>query len=341
MFGMDQNPEDPEQIGEEWNSSDKSYSSYDVVWHPTGDRTGSPHPVRFGMGIEFFGKTVGFRFNFSTFWERYIAKLPSISHVLRNQTILWVYDSALKAKTYIPDIKIPEPLSILEDQHVDLVVDRPHDPPGMDNAPCAHHAANSVAVGLFEERKHTVRRGMQKFIHNITPRASPQKTKKRKKAVLIDLPLYEYVARGWDLTNEQWRNTVWPTLDESFSDVPRSSAAWNLTVNPGTQDHGTTPEAVTVIPEVEVEDNLTTEDAQQKPGNETAMVVDLPTTKDTGRTLNITITAHSDMDSGSSASGSNTGGRIVLMSGGQESSTDLGSEGPQKKSVFLMDVEPN
>ncbi|KAJ6621409.1 hypothetical protein B0H10DRAFT_2018420 [Mycena sp. CBHHK59/15] len=142
-----------EQIGKEWDSGDKSYSSYDVAWHPMAQRSGSLHPVdiRFGMGIEFYGKE-----------ERYITKLPRISHILRNQIVLWVFDPELKAKvrgmvvltsTYIPDIKIPEPLIIVEDQVVALAVNRSHDPPATDNTPSAYDAANSVSIGLFDERK--------------------------------------------------------------------------------------------------------------------------------------------------------------------------------------------
>jgi hypothetical protein len=64
---------------------------------------------------------------------------------------------------------------------------------------------------------------MQKLMHRI---ASLSRCKN--KPELIDLHLHEYVARGWDATNEQWRNTVWPTLDQGFVSSPRPSATWNL-----------------------------------------------------------------------------------------------------------------
>ncbi|KAJ7768628.1 hypothetical protein DFH07DRAFT_300070 [Mycena maculata] len=215
-----------EQVGKEWNTVDKSYSSYDVAWHPRADTNGLPHPmkIRFGIGIEFYGRE-----------ERYINKLPAISHILRNQIILWIFDPELKAKvrgmvalttTYIPDIKIPEPLTIVEDQVVDL---RSCCPPLTDSASSPQNAANSVAIGLFDERKDTVRSGLRKFMRSIAPKSSRQNTKD---SILMDLPLHEYVARGWDATNEQWRNTVWPRLDASFSDTRLpSSAAWNITLN--------------------------------------------------------------------------------------------------------------
>ncbi|KAJ7920862.1 hypothetical protein B0H13DRAFT_2656223 [Mycena leptocephala] len=220
-----------ERIGKEWDADGKSYSSYDVAWHPMRETNGNPHPVdiKFGMGIEFYGKE-----------ECYITKPPKISHVLRNQVILWVFDPELKAKvrgmivlmsTYIPDIKIAEPLTIVEDEVVNLALNRCHDPPIPDNAPLPHDAANSVAIALFDERTDVVPSGLRKMMQRLAPNTSGRKTKK---PLLIDLPLYEYVSRGWDMTNGHWRNTVWLTLDAGFLDagLSSSSAAWNLALHP-------------------------------------------------------------------------------------------------------------
>ncbi|KAJ7467450.1 hypothetical protein B0H11DRAFT_2284397 [Mycena galericulata] len=233
-----------EQIGAQWYSDDKSYSSYDIAWHPTVDSKGSPHllSIRFGMGIEFFGKE-----------ERYINNLPSISHILRNLIMLWIFDPKLKAKvrgmvvlmtTYIPDIKILEPLSILEKINVEPACDRFQDPPGVDDATVGNNAANSVAIGFFDKRIETVESGIQKLMNRIKPKSFRQSTKK---PVSIDLPMQEYVARGWDVTNQQWRNVLWPALDGGFSDMPRSPTAWNLTLNPGIQKDGTIPQGVPAV----------------------------------------------------------------------------------------------
>ncbi|KAJ6448586.1 hypothetical protein C8R45DRAFT_1046037 [Mycena sanguinolenta] len=222
------------QVGKKWDSDGKCYSSYDVAWYPANDPNGIPHSVdfRFGMGIKFYGKP-----------ERCISRLPQISHILRNQIIMWIHDPGLKAKvrgmiilttTYIPDITISEPLSILEDQEVNL--ERSPAPPPEETTSLGHNAANSVAIGLFEEPKENVKTGMRKLIQKFAPKSSRQKSKKPD---LIDLPLHEYVARGWDHTNQMWRNTVWPTLDRGFRDVPHSSAAWNLNLKQaGTTEGG-------------------------------------------------------------------------------------------------------
>ncbi|KAJ7443903.1 hypothetical protein B0H11DRAFT_452398 [Mycena galericulata] len=319
-----------EQFGKEWDVGDKSYSSYDLVWQPTADEDGSPRPadIRFGMGIEFYGKE-----------ERYITKLPSISHILRNQIIIWVNDPGLKAKvrgmvvlttTYIPDIKISEPLSIVEDIGVDLAIDRPFDPPGMDTAHSVHGATNSVAIGLFDERKEPLKDNMRKFMSQLTFKSSRHKTKK---PVLIDLPLHEYVARGWDRVNEQWRNTVWPTLDADFFAVPPPSAAWKLTLNPGTQ---TIPERDTVVRGVEAGDEATAGHAPLESRDEEMLG------PDARLIAGGSIFESSGTDSGSSASGSKV--RIAFPpvghgAGGQGSSTESGSEGMKHKPYALMEVD--
>ncbi|KAJ6597483.1 hypothetical protein DFH09DRAFT_1272188 [Mycena vulgaris] len=284
-----------EQIGKEWDTDGKSYSSYDVSWQPMAPQNGHPRPVniRFGMGIEFYGKE-----------ERYISRLPTISHILRNQIILWVFDPELKAKvrgmivltsTYIPDIKIEEPLSIVEEEVIGLAVNRPHDPPPTDSAPLVHDAANSVAIGLFEQPADPGRAksSIRKLMNRVTPRSSSRKTKR---PMLIDLPLHEYIARGWDATNEQWKNTVWPTLDKDFLDAGASpSAAWNLALNPG--------HAGAICSEALANPTCAVRNFEQ------GMLVDPPAEKGSGQPL--TLAVDSVTVSGSSAS--NTGGASRVL----------------------------
>ncbi|KAF7372799.1 putative nwd2 protein [Mycena sanguinolenta] len=220
-----------EQVGKEWDDDDKSYSSYDIAWHPTKDLTGLPRPVnfRFGMGIKFYGKP-----------ERYMSELPRMSHILRNQIILWIHDRRLKAKvcgmvvhttTYISDIKMSEPRTILERQNVALNL--PHEPPAADTASQDHHSANSLDIGLIEKPKETV-----KDRRKLIPKLPIPFRRKPKKPESIDLPLHEYVARGWDHTNKMWRNIGWPKLDtnELCDAPPGLSAVLNPSPKCGTED---------------------------------------------------------------------------------------------------------
>ncbi|KAJ7263764.1 hypothetical protein C8J57DRAFT_1626017 [Mycena rebaudengoi] len=156
--------------------------------------------------------------------------------VRRAESIAGQFETDVGDKTYIADIKITEPLTITEDRVVDLAVNGSHSPPATDMTPLTPHAANSLAIALFDESKDAVKRNMQELMDKV----SALFDRKGRAPELIDLPLHEYVARGWDATNRQWRNTVWPTLDQAFVGCPRSSAAWNLALrtnqNPYDQD---------------------------------------------------------------------------------------------------------
>jgi hypothetical protein len=52
----------------------------------------------------------------------------------------------------------------------------------------------------------------------------------RPRTPAVDIPPQEYLARGWDATNNQWRNVLWPALDQHFraADLERTSPVWNI-----------------------------------------------------------------------------------------------------------------
>lgn len=33
---------------------------------------------------------------------------------------------------------------------------------------------------------------------------------------MTDIPRHEYLARGWDVVNNEWRKVLWPALDKNF-----------------------------------------------------------------------------------------------------------------------------
>jgi len=41
-------------------------------------------------------------------------------------------------------------------------------------------------------------------------------SKLKKSGLMGRLPLHEHITRGWDMTNERWRDPVWPKLDKNF-----------------------------------------------------------------------------------------------------------------------------
>ncbi|KAJ7171633.1 hypothetical protein C8R43DRAFT_20580 [Mycena crocata] len=122
----------------------------------------------------------------------------------------------------MPDIRVAESRLIMEDQVVDLAL---KDQPVTDETPLAHDGANSIAIAQFDTGKDHAKGGMRKLIRKVTP------GRKAKKPILNDLRLHEYVARGWDVTNNLWRNTVWPTLDDNFIASHPSASRWNLVLD--------------------------------------------------------------------------------------------------------------
>lgn len=49
----------------------------------------------------------------------------------------------------------------------------------------------------------------------------------------IDIPSYEYLARGWDATNDKWREVLWAALDQDFraAELEGTSPIWKLKWN--------------------------------------------------------------------------------------------------------------
>lgn len=131
-------------------------------------------------------------------------------------------------------------------------------PPVSDNAPLVPGVANSVAIALFDEHKDIVRKSpIRKFMSKFK---SKSPTHGSSKPVLINLHLHEYSARGWDIRNNRWRNTVWPTLDEDFVEARGRSVAWNLVQlsrdDPTPLDRGQVPDETVVTPHLPATDAM-------------------------------------------------------------------------------------
>lgn len=49
----------------------------------------------------------------------------------------------------------------------------------------------------------------------------------------VDIPPYEYLARGWDATNEKWQEVLWTALDQDFRAAERegTSPVWKMQWN--------------------------------------------------------------------------------------------------------------
>ncbi|KAJ6567954.1 hypothetical protein DFH09DRAFT_1155508 [Mycena vulgaris] len=219
-------------LGKRWERDDadkigKDFESYDVSWLPGSDREHVAHEmqVEFGLGM-----------NMRHDKRLYKEGLPSISFVLRNQIIVWVYDSDLRTKgrgillltsTYIPDALTRECLTIYETTTADLSNPWTEDPPVADRDPGPQDAAMSVSVAALDKsKKRRPPSILGKFLDKISFKSSGSEGDDTTPA----LPMYETVSRGWDATNMRWRNVIWPTLDHEFHGVSNNSkrAAWKL-----------------------------------------------------------------------------------------------------------------
>jgi hypothetical protein len=47
---------------------------------------------------------------------------------------------------------------------------------------------------------------------------------------LAEIPPHEYLARGWDANNDEWRTVLWPALDKHFraAEPERTSPVWKI-----------------------------------------------------------------------------------------------------------------
>jgi hypothetical protein len=88
-----------------------------------------------------------------------------------------------------------------------------------------YEAAMSVSVAALEKSKKEQTPGMLgKLLSHLLPKSSANQP-----PVPTSLFMNKTVSRGWDATNMQWKNLVWPTLDKNFCSVHTSKhAAWKL-----------------------------------------------------------------------------------------------------------------
>ncbi|KAF8132185.1 hypothetical protein K438DRAFT_1947941 [Mycena galopus ATCC 62051] len=227
--------------GERWNKDGKSYTSYDITTVPRKDpRTGIMHPLkaRFAMGINLHRNEDN-------------PKLPRISFITRNQLIFWISDPTLKSrvrgvlvlmtvsrycevamsvlidpntKTFIPDIRTPEDLFIQEELDVHLQTDAETNQP----IPATDKTTMALSLSMAPiDTQKSRKKSISELFADIR-----RKVATAKEPVLADLPLQEYISRGWDDTNKTWRPVLWTRLDQDFraTEIKKGSTTpvWKL-----------------------------------------------------------------------------------------------------------------
>ncbi|KAJ7033547.1 hypothetical protein C8F04DRAFT_1104252 [Mycena alexandri] len=198
------------EIGARWNINNKSYSSYDICYQAQDIRLDAerhefyPLEVKVGMGINLHPagseKT-----------------LPKISFIHRNQILMWVSDPISRSRirgivvlmsSYMDDISTKKKLSIYEREELELSTG------SLARAKEEEHKPGTISLSIAQVQNQGAtssnksRAGVSAVISKFVQRspASP----------VTCIPRQEYLARGWDASNNTWRSVVWPELDKHF-----------------------------------------------------------------------------------------------------------------------------
>ncbi|KAJ6610364.1 hypothetical protein B0H10DRAFT_413024 [Mycena sp. CBHHK59/15] len=223
-------------VGKSWQGPEKDYDCYDVSWWPVvSNRQGITNEmcVDFGLGMNILPNKL------------YTPGLPQISSILRNQIMIWVSDPTSPAKghgilvltsMYIPNIRTNDTLTIYESISANLA----NNPSWVDDPPTAfenattHNAAMSVSVAALH-RPDT--RKISGVLHKLRKLVKSSSSSGSKGKTVLELPLYDAVSRGWDATNQRWKNVVWPSLNSKFQPLDgKDPAVWKLDWKTSTAD---------------------------------------------------------------------------------------------------------
>ncbi|KAJ6577891.1 hypothetical protein B0H19DRAFT_1370951 [Mycena capillaripes] len=187
--------------GERWSEGGKSYASYDITTVPgKNSTTGMKHPLK----AEF--------------------------------VIIWISDPTLKSKvrgllvlmtTYIPNIRTTKALELGEELEVHFATNiSKKDPP-----PPPGNMDLSLSITPIEANK-SQKNSLSELFTDIRRKWSPNK-----EPTLADLPLQEYISRGWDVGNGRWRSAAWTSLDKDFRNTElEASTRWKIEWKPQEND---------------------------------------------------------------------------------------------------------
>ncbi|KAJ7887830.1 hypothetical protein B0H14DRAFT_2694749 [Mycena olivaceomarginata] len=214
------------EIGDEWDSSSESYSSYNISYELQdmrldAERAGShPLEVRVGMGINL--RPAGSE-----------QPLPQMSFVHRNQVLIWVSDPTSKMRirgimvlmsSYLDNIKTEERLSIYEQERIELSQGYLSVPETKEET----HKPGTISLSIAHVQQqgapgsNKLRAAVPTFVTKLGRRSAVGKS--------TYITPHEYLARGWDANNNEWRSVLWPALDKNFraADLEGVSPVWKV-----------------------------------------------------------------------------------------------------------------
>jgi hypothetical protein len=86
------------------------------------------------------------------------------------------------------------------------------------------HKPGTISLSIAQVQKHGAA---------ISDKLRGAVTKIRRRSTVAPLPYispHEYLARGWDANNNEWRSVLWPALDKNFraADPEGTSPIWKI-----------------------------------------------------------------------------------------------------------------
>ncbi|KAJ7681971.1 hypothetical protein DFH06DRAFT_284889 [Mycena polygramma] len=158
--------------------------------------------------------------------------LPQISFTKRSQVLVWVSDPMSKARirgimvmisSYLDNITTEEALEIYEPG---INIGLNQETPNTLRTKTDENEPGTISVSVAqvqEEGSSDSNKFPLAFIAKLGQRSAG-----RSPATYI--PPHEYLARGWDANNNQWRSVLWPALDKHFraAALERTSPVWNI-----------------------------------------------------------------------------------------------------------------
>ncbi|KAJ7496839.1 hypothetical protein FB451DRAFT_204831 [Mycena latifolia] len=206
--------------GESYLDKDgKCLESYKYSYTPRHDLINGDQPpldIGFAVGINVYACNTEF------------------SSLNRNQVFLWVQDPSLKSKmrglvlllsNIVYDIRRCSTIDVLEKLKINLETGQTitrETVMGKDET----DSSLSLSAVSVSQKKHKVKPERNKkplAIRRARTRAQHLISKIKPPSPQITLAVHESVSRGWDATNNQWRNAIYPQLDKHFRVIDRAA----------------------------------------------------------------------------------------------------------------------
>ncbi|KAJ7857901.1 hypothetical protein B0H13DRAFT_1902087 [Mycena leptocephala] len=130
----------------------------------------------------------------------------------------------LEVRSYLDNIQTEEKLTINEQEEIDLEAGPLKKPQTKQE----QHEPGTISLSIARVQNQSPT-GSNKF-GAVVPAFIAKLGQRSSAAPPTYIPPDEYLARGWDVHNNEWRSVLWPALDKQFraAALERTSPVWNI-----------------------------------------------------------------------------------------------------------------